>query len=184
MKRFTTTGILLVAVLLGVWIWMDRADMPLGGIAAITGNGEAKPKTGYDAPAFSLTGLDEQTYAVQGARKKPVFVNFWASWCGPCDLEAPDLQELYLKYGDQIDFYGVNSTSYDRERDARKFVDEKKLTFPIPMDRSGDVTKLYKVSNFPTTVLIGTDGKVKDRITGVIPIDQWKQKLDDLLKSP
>ncbi|MCK9911644.1 TlpA family protein disulfide reductase, partial [Microbacteriaceae bacterium K1510] len=87
-------------------------------------------------------------------------------------------------YGDRIDFYGVNSTDYDRERDARAFVDEKKLTFPIPMDRDGVATKAYKVSNFPTSLLIGTDGKVRERITGVITKKQWEQKLDDLLAQP
>ncbi|WP_339279826.1 TlpA disulfide reductase family protein [Paenibacillus sp. FSL W8-1187] len=183
MKKGMTVLFLLAAVLAGGWIWMDRADMPLGA-GLFSGGQDAKPKEGYDAPAFSLPGLDDKTYAVGGAREKPVLVNFWASWCGPCDAEAPDLQELFEKYGDRIDFYGVNSTDYDRERDARAFVDEKKLTFPIPMDRDGVATKAYKVSNFPTSLLIGTDGKVRERITGVITKKQWEQKLDDLLAQP
>lgn len=180
MKRYVTAGILLAAVLIGVWVASDK--MPFN-MAFLNAGGDSKPKEGYAAPPFSLVGMDNTTYTVQGERAKPVLVNFWASWCGPCDLEAPDLQELFEKYGDRIDFYGVNSTSYDRERDARNFVAEKKLTFPIPMDRDGKVTKAYKVSNFPTSLLVGTDGKVKERITGVITKKQWEQKLEALLKN-
>ena len=140
MKRMALVIVIAgAAVLLGVILWkngaMDKIATSSPTLAQV--HQGSKPKEGYDAPSFTLKGIDEADYSIGGPRSKPVLLNFWASWCGPCDMEAPDLQALYEKYGDRIDFYGVNATSYDRERDARAFVEEKKLTFPIPMDQGG-----------------------------------------------
>jgi len=143
---------------------------------------EAQPKPGYAAPAFELPALDEQNYAVGGTQDKLLMVNFWASWCGPCELEAPDLVALYDKYGDKMELYGVNATSYDKERQARQFVDDFELRFPILMDREGIATKLYKISTFPTTLLIDHNGVVKERVVGVITREQWEERIDKLLR--
>ena len=105
-------------------------------------------------------------------------VNFWASWCGPCELEAPDLQELHEKYGEQILMYGVNATKFDKERAAREFVEEYKFTFPILMDRVGDVTKQYKVSTFPTSFIIDSEGIIRERVNGVITLQQWEKLIE------
>ncbi|MFF2481581.1 TlpA family protein disulfide reductase [Paenibacillus sp. NPDC058071] len=137
-----------------------------------------KPKAGFQAASFELPGLDEKSYQVGGAQPKLTFVNFWASWCGPCELEAPDLQELHEKYGDQIVMYGVNATKFDKERAARNFVNEHEFTFPILMDRVGDVTKQYKVDTFPTSFLIDSNGMIVERINGVIPIAEWERLIE------
>ncbi|WP_042162829.1 TlpA family protein disulfide reductase [Paenibacillus gorillae] len=134
-----------------------------------------KPKAGSVAAEFQLPGLDEKDYGVGGKQDKLSFVNFWASWCGPCELEAPDLQALQEKYGDEIHLYGVNATKFDKERSAREFVQEHEFTFPILMDREGDVTKQYKVNTFPTTFLIDSEGVIRERINGVIPIAEWER---------
>jgi cytochrome c biogenesis protein CcmG/thiol:disulfide interchange protein DsbE len=142
----------------------------------------AKPKDGYAAPEFKLPDLKDQTVQVGGAKDKLTFINFWASWCGPCELEMPDLQQLHDKYGDRLDVYGVNATNYDRERQARSFVDEHELTFPILMDRDGEVVALYKVAQFPTSLLIDQNGIVRKRVTGVIPKEQWIMAIEAILQ--
>mgnify|MGYP002619868069 CR=1 FL=1 len=139
---------------------------------------EEKPKIGYLAPAFELPDLGDRTVRAGGASDRLTMINFWASWCGPCDLEAPDLQELHERHADRLLLLGVNSTKYDRERDARRFVDEHELTFPILMDRKGAVTELYKVSQFPTTLLVDKDGVIRERIVGVLSRTQWEALID------
>ncbi|MBH5318193.1 TlpA family protein disulfide reductase [Paenibacillus sp. GSMTC-2017] len=134
-----------------------------------------KPKAGFQAASFALPDLDENPLDVGGKGSKLTFLNFWASWCGPCVLEAPDLQKLHEKYGDKIAMIGVNSTKFDKERAARKFVVDHGFTFPILMDRKGDVTEQYKVNMYPTTFLIDSEGVIRERINGVIPYDEWER---------
>ncbi|HUC93528.1 MAG TPA: TlpA disulfide reductase family protein [Paenibacillus sp.] len=142
--------------------------------SAAAPTGEVKPKKGYAAPAFDLPDLDDRTVRVGGPSDKVVMINFWASWCGPCILEAPDLQKLHERYRDRMTLIGVNATKYDREREARQFVDEFGLTFTVLMDREGAVTDLYNVEQFPTTLLVDRDGVIRERVTGVIPIAKWE----------
>lgn len=150
----------------------------LTGAARSSAAAEEKPKIGYLAPAFELPDLGDRTVRAGGASDKLTMINFWASWCGPCDLEAPDLQELHERHADRLLLIGVNSTKYDRERDARRFVDEHELTFPIVMDREGAVTKLYKVQQFPTTLLVDKNGVIRERIVGVLSRTQWEALID------
>ncbi|MEV5028689.1 TlpA family protein disulfide reductase [Paenibacillus sp. LPE1-1-1.1] len=149
-----------------------------GSVTLAAPAGDFKPKAGYEASAFKLPALDEQSYEVGGQQGKLTFVNFWASWCGPCELEAPDLQRLHEEYGDAIQLYGVNATKYDKERAAREFVNEHEFTFPILMDRVGEVTKQYKVDTFPTTFLIDGEGVIRERINGVITYEEWQRLIE------
>lgn len=140
-----------------------------------------KPKAGFQAAHFKLPDLDDALHEVGGKGDKLIFVNFWASWCGPCELEAPDLQLLHQNYGDKMTLYGVNATEYDKERSARQFVEDHGFTFPVLMDREGDVTKRYKVNTFPTSFIIDSDGVIRERINGVITYEEWERLINKWL---
>ncbi|MCR2803238.1 TlpA family protein disulfide reductase [Paenibacillus soyae] len=140
-----------------------------------------KPKAGFEAAAFELPDLKDEAHKIGGKGEKLIFVNFWASWCGPCELEAPDLQKLHENYGDQISMYGVNSTKFDKERAAREFVEDHGFTFPILMDRPGEVTSLYKVNTFPTSFLIDSEGVIRERVNGVITYEEWERLIEKWL---
>lgn len=141
---------------------------------------EQKPAVGYLAPYFSLQGLDNQTYQLNGPRQKPLVINFWASWCGPCRLEAPDLSRLYTKYQTQLDMYAVNVTSSDGLDGAKAFVESFKLPFPIPLDVKGEVADSYRVNAFPTTYLIDKNGVIRQKIVGMIEPKQFEMELKKL----
>jgi len=124
---------------------------------------EAKPRPNYLAPSFTLKQMNtEQTYEVGGPREKPLMINFWASWCGPCNLEAPDLVKLYDKYGDKFDLYAVNITPGDNMKNIQAFVDKHALDFPVLLDMQGDVTELYQIQPIPTSFLIDKNGVIRD----------------------
>lgn len=143
---------------------------------------EEAPKPGFRAPSFELTGIDGKTYKVGGERNKPLLLNFWASWCGPCHIEAPDLQSLYEKYEGRVDIYGINVTSLDTKKGAQKFIDEYGFTFPVPLDLDGRVTRQkYGVDGYPTTFLINQNGVVEDAVFGIINPGDLERKLDNLL---
>ncbi|RNB74085.1 TlpA family protein disulfide reductase [Brevibacillus panacihumi] len=142
---------------------------------------DQKPEVGYQAPHFTLTGLNNQQYRVAGKREKPLIINFWASWCGPCKMEAPDLQKIHEMYGKKVDLYGVNVTSNDNPEAAMQFVQSYKLTFPIPMDVTGSVSDRYKIMAFPTTYLVDREGIVRQKIIGMIDAKTLEKELQKLL---
>ncbi|GIP37985.1 thiol:disulfide interchange protein [Paenibacillus sp. J31TS4] len=125
---------------------------------------ETAPKAGYLAPPFELGTLEGTNLRVGGAREKPLLLNFWASWCWPCEQEAPDLQRLYAKYGDKFDLYAVNLTANDKLADAESFVKRFGLSFPILLDKEGKAGDLYGIRFIPTSFLIDKNGVVQEII--------------------
>ncbi|MFS0722905.1 TlpA family protein disulfide reductase [Paenibacillus sp. 1P07SE] len=173
MKR-TWLVIAVLVVLTGVVIYQN-----VGHQSVIAQQSEdTKPKTGNAAPVLDLPNLEDHPVTVAGERDKLLLLNFWASWCGPCELEAPDLQALHEEHGDRIDLYAINATKYDKERQAREFVDNFGLTFPILMDREGKAVEMYKIGQFPSTLLIDAEGIIRERVTGVISKAEWEQLID------
>ena len=93
---------------------------------------------------------------------KPVVLNFWASWCGPCKLEMPDFDEAYGKYGEDIHFLMVNMTDGYQENveSAKEFIDDSGYNFPVYYDTDVDAARTYGVYSIPTTYFIDKDGYV------------------------
>lgn len=147
-------------------------------------------KVGEAVPTFSLQGIDGKQYKIGGkakqgnqgdVAKKPVWIHFWASWCGPCQSEAPDIEELIAKYKDRLDAYGINATMYDNEQDIKTFVEKYKLTFPVLKDEQGDIFKLFRAAALPTHVFIDGNGIVKEIKIGSLSKEQLQVKLDKIV---
>jgi thiol-disulfide isomerase/thioredoxin len=143
---------------------------------------EEAPRMNALAPSFTLKDYEGNSFAVGGSRRKLLFINFWASWCGPCRAEAPELKKIFEKYKNQIDLYAVNSTPYDNMKDAMAFVKEFNLAFPVLFDVKGEVTDKYRVQAFPTSYLIDENGVVRDIIIGLVSPQQLESKIVKLLK--
>jgi thiol-disulfide isomerase/thioredoxin len=139
---------------------------------------EEAPKANFLAPSFSLPGLNGGTYSVgREKRGKALLINFWASWCGPCEMEAPDLVSLYGEYKDQLDIYAVNATKFDNIDKAKAFAEQFAFTFPVLVDKEGEVTELYRVYGFPTSFLVDTNGVIREVIIGILPPEQLEKKI-------
>ncbi|MFE5319106.1 TlpA family protein disulfide reductase [Paenibacillus sp. NPDC056579] len=153
-------------------------------------NKEAEASAGYakemvynkPVPSFTLQGLDGKQYAIGGEREKPVMINFWASWCGPCQEEAPALKSVYDKYGDRFDLYAVNVTRQDRMADVQAFVKQNGFSFPILLDKEGKTAEMYRVLFVPTSFLIDRHGKLQE-VIHVLPPDQLEKRIQRLIQS-
>jgi peroxiredoxin len=112
------------------------------------------------APSFSLPSRDGATVSLADQKGKVVMVNFWATWCVPCRQEMPHLQALYERY-ENLGFELLAVNVEDNPEGARKWLAETPVTFPVLFDAKNTVSKLYKVTAMPSTVLIGRDGNMR-----------------------
>lgn len=117
-------------------------------------------KEAAKAPDFTVTDGDGQEAALSDFLGKPVVLNFWASWCGPCKSEMPDFEKLYQEYGEDIHFLMVNMTDGSREtvETAKEFLEETGYTFPVYFDTAYEASVAYGVRAIPTTYFIDAQG--------------------------
>jgi thiol-disulfide isomerase/thioredoxin len=117
---------------------------------------------GEMAPDFELESLSGDTFKLSDLRGKKVILNFWATWCGPCREEMPEMQDFYDNNED-VEILAVNllETESD-ESDVEEYIDQFEYTYPILLDRNSDVSDAYKGAvAVPTTYFIGTDGTIQ-----------------------
>ena len=112
------------------------------------------------APDFEVFDLAGNAVKLSDFQGKPVVVNFWASWCGPCKSEMPDFEEMYQQYGDEVHFLMVNMTDGSREtvEVASEFIAEQGYTFPVYYDTEYSAAITYGVTSIPATYFIDAQG--------------------------
>jgi len=144
------------------WIWFSAAPSN-----ATTDGRIHTPQTGFLAPNFAAKTLDGETVRLINLRGKVVLINIWASWCPPCRAEMPAIERVYQTYKDNgFVVLAINSTMQDTVADARAFADGNKLSFPILMDETGKITRLYRVQSLPTSFFVGRDGIIREVVVG------------------
>ncbi|MEY2685826.1 MAG: hypothetical protein RL375_24 [Pseudomonadota bacterium] len=119
---------------------------------------------GQTAPAFDLPGRPAAV-KLADLRGKLVYLDFWASWCGPCRHSFPWMNEMQTRYGTRgLQVLAVNLDA--RREDADRFLADVPARFPIAFDARGDTAKLYAIKGMPSSVLIGPDGRVLAQHSG------------------
>lgn len=168
----------------------DGADSGSGGTDsdedAEDGDGSAIPAPGYD---MELTDQFGKIHTLADYKGKVIFLNFWATWCGPCRNEMPDIQKLYEEYsarGEDAEavILGIAGPEIGQEgtrEEIADFMNENGYTYPVLMDETGELFSQYGISAFPTTFMIDREGNVYGYVTGQMTEDIMRSIIDQTL---
>ncbi len=130
-----------------------------------------------DFTAYTDAG---EAVSLKSKRGKPVVVNFFASWCGPCKYEMPYFEEFYQEYGEQVEFMMVNLCAFgnDSKDAAKKMVADGGYTFPVYFDTDGDATLKYSIRSMPTTIFVSSEGELKGQHIGMIDRETLRKTVE------
>jgi cytochrome c biogenesis protein CcmG/thiol:disulfide interchange protein DsbE len=163
---------LAVLLLLALLIWgLGRRS------AGTVGNAPVQTRP---APAFSLPLFDGGTFDLADARGKPIVINFWASWCVPCEEEALTLERASRAYAGRVVFIGVDVQ--DTEANARAFLRKFGVSYPNGRDASGEIAVEYGMSGVPESYFVDRDGRVVRKWQGPLDDARLRGFLEELLR--
>lgn len=140
---------------------------------------------------FELTDQFGNTHTLSDYKGKVIFLNFWATWCGPCRNEMPDIQKLYEEYSAQgedaeVVILGIAGPGIGQEGSAEEiadFMEENGYTYPVLMDAGGEMFTRYGISAFPTTFMIDKDGNVYGYVPGQMTENIMRSIIDQTLEN-
>jgi len=157
----------MIATLTLLILILNAGDVPI--FSSPIGRGEI-------APDFTLLSLDGQPFSLEAMRGKPILINFWATWCDPCQEEMPLLESTGAKHDAGLVLIGINQG--DKEADVKEFVEKEKITFSILLDEKTKVGDLYGVSGYPTSIFIDKNGIIQAIYLGELTPAQLEQNLE------
>ena len=136
------------------------------------------------APDFTVYDTEGNAVKLSDYIGKPTIVNFWASWCGPCQMEMPDFDEKYQELGSEVNFLMVNMTDGSQEtlETAQAFLAEAGYSFPVYFDTDMDAAMTYGVNSLPSTYFIDAEGHAIAVAQGMIDAATLQQGIDMISK--
>ncbi len=149
--------------------------------ALVAGIGSREKPVSEAAPPFTLTDMAGTDVSLEDARGEVLVVNFWATYCKPCKEELPLFESVYHSYKERgVKMAAINVS--EPEKFVSGFLSKTKVSFPVLLDRYGEVTESYGVTTLPATFLIGEDGRILKEVKGALSEDMLEDMIDGALE--
>lgn len=161
MRKFIAIILLLAVTGYGIWNALAAEKTKKVGLSV-----------GDVAPDFALQTLAGKTVHLSDFRGKPVIVNFWTTWCPPCKREIPDIEKFYKDYHSEVGLLAVHLTSQDTVENAKSFIGDHRLTFPVVLDKEQKVLNEYHIQTIPTSYIIDRHGVIRKKVIGPMTYKQ------------
>ncbi|AZV63686.1 thiol-disulfide oxidoreductase ResA [Peribacillus frigoritolerans] len=134
-------------------------------------------RKGSEAPNFVLTDMEGKEHKLSDYKGKGVFLNFWGTYCKPCEYEMPYMENQYKNFKDQgVEILAVNVGESDYA--VNNFITKHDLTFPVMIDKGREVENAYRVDILPVSFLVDKEGKVIDIITGALTEESIQKHME------
>ncbi len=169
--------VLIVAIVLGI-VFFNHEN----GGSGLTDPGRTLPRIGDRLAALPLTTADGTPFDAATLSGRPVWINFWASWCGPCKAEMPDIQTVYAQErATHPDLILLMVNTADVRQDGIKYFADLRMTGTLVFNDGSHDVGPYRIQNFPTNLMIGRDGTVKKVLQQQLNTETAPQELASIL---
>lgn len=144
---------------------------------------DVRPEIGFTAPDFSLKDLNGQTVKLSDFRGKPVYINFWASWCPPCREEMPELVKFYEKNKGKVVVLTIDIIFNDKLDEVRKLLQANNATYPVLLDEDpkNGAAYNYAITGIPEHFFIDKNGIIRDTAKGPMTLKMLEASLQKAL---
>ena len=186
-KTWILAALLLAAVLGGAAGLYSRLSGSVESPQLVeeTDPGQVQEAQGEEEASLDFTAYDAAGNPVRLSDYfgKPIVLNFWASWCRPCQHEMPDFQQIYDELGEEVHFLMVNNTmGRETQATAEAFLEEEGYTFPVLFDTEGDAVRAFGASSLPTTFFLDQAGTPVVWGVGTMDSEVLRQGIDLILR--
>jgi cytochrome c biogenesis protein CcmG, thiol:disulfide interchange protein DsbE len=181
LRRYGLSLLVVVGIAAGLF-FLDEGRTASAGYTSVTvaESSGPPPRIGEPAPDFAVSDLDGSTYRLSDLKGKPVWLNFWASWCPPCRAETPDVEAVYEeKKSEGLVLLAVSLG--EEARPVRSYVDAAGITFRVGLDTNTQIASRYRINGLPTHFFIDRDGIIRDMQVGGLNRATMYKKLQKIM---
>ena len=184
LRNIIGTVLVGVGIALAVWMFGRGGTISSQSINVTVAATTDPPRVGKPAPDFELTLIDGTKVRLSDLRGKPVWINFWATWCPPCRAENPDIQEVYNEHKD-TDGLVILAPAIGEGRDTvAGYMDRADLHYPVGTDATTQIAANYRVLGIPTHIFVDREGIIRDMRVGAMSKKTMEKKVALIAGSP
>ncbi len=163
----------------------EAADGASGGNSAAAESGASATNSEYPIfTDFNIKTLEGSDVALSSFYGKPTLLGFWATWCPPCNAEAPEIQKLWERYGDQVNFVMVDSSvadGRDSPKSIQSWMEDGSYSYPVYYDETGEAAFVTEVYYLPTMYVLDSEGHLLTAFSGTLDVASGSQLIEQLL---